>query len=94
MQRQIFFSRSGQRPVPDGEEPAWTYSIVFFQRVDRWWGEVSAITQITELLRRKQVVVAMLAPICETALHSTGPDGLALAVVAQWQHDGWREIRH
>jgi len=94
MQMQIFFSRSGQRPVPDCEEPAWTNSIVFFQRVDRWWGEMSVITQITELLCCEQAVVAMLAPICETALHSTGHNGLALAVVAQWQHVGWREIRH
>jgi hypothetical protein len=53
---------------------------------------MSAITQITVLLRSEQAVITPFAPICETALHSRTGHGLAHAVVAQWQHNGLREI--
>jgi hypothetical protein len=53
-----------------------------------------AITQIHVILRSEQAVITTLAPICETALHCSTGHGLAHAVAAQWQHNGWNKIRH
>ena len=51
VQWHILFTRSAQRPVPDGVEPAWTDITVAGQWTHRRRRQMPAITQINELLR-------------------------------------------